>query len=279
MPASRRKPLAELHGSARDCQSRFPQVLRTDDRGPNHAKAPTDPSVARIPCAPPDALVPRRHCGARAHRAAAADARIRWQDRPDLQGFDAGLDPSHAPEGPGRCPEHPLDRARRRGLRALGELRRTHRDPNLDRLAGEGLRYTNFHTTALCSPSRGALLTGRNHHSIGLAAITEAATGYPGNYGNMPKSAATVAEVLKQNGYNTFAVGKWHLAPIPPTPRPVLSTAGPWEWGSRSSTASWAERPTSGHRSWSKTTSSSMRRAGGLSPDRRPGGSHHRLHP
>ena len=96
--------------------------------------------------------------------------------------------------------------------------------PNLDRLAGEGLRYTNFHTTALCSPSRGALLTGRNHHSIGLAAITEAATGYPGNYGNMPKSAATVAEVLKQNGYNTFAVGKWHLAPYT-----AYTAAGPFD--------------------------------------------------
>jgi arylsulfatase A-like enzyme len=61
-----------------------------------------------------------------------------------------------------------------------------------------------FHTTALCSPSRGALLTGRNYHAVGLAAITEAATGYPGSYGSIPKSAATVAEVLKQNGYNTI---------------------------------------------------------------------------
>lgn len=68
--------------------------------------------------------------------------------------------------------------------------------PNLDKLAATGLRYNNFHTTALCSPSRGALLTGRNHHAIGLAAITEAATGYPGNYGSIPKSAAFVSETL-----------------------------------------------------------------------------------
>ena len=85
--------------------------------------------------------------------------------------------------------------------------------PNLDRLASEGVRYTDFHTTALCSPTRAALLTGRNHHSVGLAAITEGATGFPSSFGSIPKSAATIAEVLKQNGYNTFAFGKWHLAP------------------------------------------------------------------
>lgn len=96
--------------------------------------------------------------------------------------------------------------------------------PNLDKLAGAGLRYNNFHTTALCSPSRGALLTGRNHHAIGLAAITEAATGFPGNYGSIPKSAATVAEVLKQNGYNTMAFGKWHLAPYT-----AYTAAGPFD--------------------------------------------------
>jgi len=96
--------------------------------------------------------------------------------------------------------------------------------PSLDRLAERGLRYSNFHTTALCSPSRGALLTGRNHHAIGLAAITEAATGYPGNYGNIPRSAATIAETLKQNGYSTMALGKWHLAPYT-----AYTAAGPFD--------------------------------------------------
>ena len=96
--------------------------------------------------------------------------------------------------------------------------------PNLDQLAAGGLRYNNFHTTALCSPSRAALLTGRNHHSVGLAAITEAATGFPGSYGSIPKSAATVAEVLKQNGYNTMALGKWHL-----TPYTAYTSAGPFD--------------------------------------------------
>jgi arylsulfatase A-like enzyme len=96
--------------------------------------------------------------------------------------------------------------------------------PNLEKLAAGGLRDNNFHTTALCSPSRGALLTGRNHHAIGLAAITEAATGYPGSYGSIPKSAATVVESLKQNGYNTMALGKWHL-----TPYTAYTSAGPFD--------------------------------------------------
>ena len=103
-------------------------------------------------------------------------------------------------------------------------LRRPVDTPNLDRLARGGLRYNNFHTTALCSPSRAVLLTGRNHHSVGLAAITEAATGFPGSYGSIPKSAATIAEVLKQNGYNTMAVGKWHL-----TPYTAYTAAGPFD--------------------------------------------------
>jgi arylsulfatase A-like enzyme len=96
--------------------------------------------------------------------------------------------------------------------------------PNIDALANTGLKYTNFHTTALCSPTRGALLTGRNHHAVGLAAITEAATGYPGNFGSIPKSAAFIPEVLKHNGYNTMAIGKWHLAPYT-----SYTAAGPFD--------------------------------------------------
>src|SRR4051812_10490546 len=69
--------------------------------------------------------------------------------------------------------------------------------PNLDRLAKNGLRYTRFHTTALCSPTRAALLTGRNHHSVGMGVITELADAYPGYSGQMPKSAAMVSEILR----------------------------------------------------------------------------------
>ncbi len=96
--------------------------------------------------------------------------------------------------------------------------------PHVERLAREGLRFNNFHTAGLCSPTRAALLTGRNHHSVGFAAIAEISSGFPGSNAYLPKSAATVAEVLKLNGYSTFAVGKWHL-----TPSAHVSAAGPFD--------------------------------------------------
>ena len=85
--------------------------------------------------------------------------------------------------------------------------------PTLDRLAKNGLRYTQFHTTALCSPTRAALLTGRNHHSNATGVIMELGTGFPGYNSLMPKSCGTFAEVLKQNGYNTAWYGKNHNVP------------------------------------------------------------------
>jgi len=83
----------------------------------------------------------------------------------------------------------------------------------MDRLAKEGLRYTQFHTTALCSPTRAALLSGRNHHSAATGVIMEAGTGFPGYNTLMPKSAGTFAEILKQNGWNTSWYGKNHNVP------------------------------------------------------------------
>ncbi|MDD2836915.1 MAG: sulfatase-like hydrolase/transferase, partial [Methanothrix sp.] len=83
--------------------------------------------------------------------------------------------------------------------------------PNIDRLAEGGLRYSNFHTTALCSPSRACFMTGRNHHSAGIGALTDMSVGYPGYNGNLSKNTATLAEMLQAVGYNTFALGKWHL--------------------------------------------------------------------
>ena len=80
--------------------------------------------------------------------------------------------------------------------------------PTLDRLADNGLRYNNFHTTALCSPTRVALLTGRNHHTNNAGAIMEVATAFPGNTGVRPKSVAPLAEMLRLNGYSTAAFGK-----------------------------------------------------------------------
>ncbi len=82
--------------------------------------------------------------------------------------------------------------------------------PTMDKLAGEGLRYNNFHTTALCSPTRMALKTGRNHHTGNTGSIMETATAYPGNTGQLPNSVAPLAEMLRLNGYSTAAFGKWH---------------------------------------------------------------------
>jgi arylsulfatase len=85
--------------------------------------------------------------------------------------------------------------------------------PTLDRLAQDGLRFNQFHTTALCSPTRAALITGRNHHTNATGVIMEFGTGYPGYNTLMPKSSGTIAEVLKQNGYNTSWFGKNHNVP------------------------------------------------------------------
>jgi arylsulfatase len=82
--------------------------------------------------------------------------------------------------------------------------------PTLDELAGGGLRFNNFHTTALCSPTRNALKTGRNHHTTNTGSIMETATAFPGNTGQIPNSVAPLAEMLRLNGYSTAAFGKWH---------------------------------------------------------------------
>lgn len=86
--------------------------------------------------------------------------------------------------------------------------------PNAERLAADGLRFTRFHTTALCSPTRQALLTGRNHHSVGMGNITELATGLPGFTSIRPKAAAPIAMTLKLNGYSTAQFGKCHEVPV-----------------------------------------------------------------
>jgi len=96
--------------------------------------------------------------------------------------------------------------------------------PNLDALAANGLRFNNMHTTALCSPSRSCMLNGRNHHSNGLACITEGSMGYPGSNGIIPFENGFLSEILLQHGYNTYAIGKWHLTPAEQT-----SAAGPYD--------------------------------------------------
>ncbi|MFC2030656.1 arylsulfatase [Chloroflexota bacterium] len=96
--------------------------------------------------------------------------------------------------------------------------------PNLDSLAEGGVRYSNMHTTALCSPTRTCILTGRNHHSNNMACITEGSTGYLGYNANIPFENGFLPEMLLQHGYNTYAVGKWHLTPVD-----QVSAAGPYD--------------------------------------------------
>src|SRR5690348_2898879 len=101
--------------------------------------------------------------------------------------------------------------------------------PTLDRLAKGGLRYNEFHVTALCSPTRAALLTGRNHHMVNTGAVMDVATAFPGNTGVRPNSIAPLATILRYNGYSTAAFGKWHQ-----TPGWEVSPSGPTDrWPTR----------------------------------------------
>ena len=85
--------------------------------------------------------------------------------------------------------------------------------PNIDALAASGLRLSNFHTTALCSPTRSCLLTGRNHHSNGMGRVADLAMGFPGYSGEVPPENGFLSEVLRARGYSSYAIGKWHLTP------------------------------------------------------------------
>jgi len=96
--------------------------------------------------------------------------------------------------------------------------------PHIDALARRGLRYNRFHVTSICSSTRAALLSGRNHHAVGMGMTMETPMGFPGYTGRIPRSAALLPRILRDNGYNTMAVGKWHLCP-----RGEYSAAGPME--------------------------------------------------
>jgi arylsulfatase len=129
------------------------------------------------------------------------DARDSTPDWPKL---------ARAPEGAPNVLYIVLDDVGYGQLSPFGGLCHT---PNLDKLAANGLRYRNFHTTALCSPTRACLLTGRNHHSNAMAAIVEASTGYPGYHSFMPFENGMLSEILTAQGWAAYAVGKWHLTP------------------------------------------------------------------
>ena len=119
-------------------------------------------------------------------------------------------EPPRAPDGAPNVLFFVLDDVGYGQLSSFGGLVET---PVLDSVAANGLRYTNVHTTALCSPSRACIITGRNHHSMGLGTISETSTGYPGYNAILPFNKGMLSEMLLPKGYNTFCVGKWHLSP------------------------------------------------------------------
>src|SRR6202047_2439166 len=96
--------------------------------------------------------------------------------------------------------------------------------PTFDRLSSRGRRFANFHVTSLCSPTRACLLTGRNHHAVGMGFLADIPMGFPGYTCRIPPSAATLPRLLRDAGYSTMAVGKWHLLP-----RWERSAAGPFD--------------------------------------------------
>ncbi len=136
--------------------------------------------------------------------------------------------------------------------------------PALDRIAKAGLRYTQFHSTALCSPTRAALITGRNHHSVGSGVIGELSTGFPGYDSIIGPENATIGTILKENGYATSWFGKNHNTPgLSIQRRRAHSTNGHRGWASSISMASWAARPTSGRPTCSAITRRSFRGSAG----------------
>src|SRR5690606_32452879 len=96
--------------------------------------------------------------------------------------------------------------------------------PNIDRLAAKGIRYSNFHVTPMCSPTRASLLTGRNHHAAGVGYLADFDTGFDNARGAISPKTATLAEMLRGGGYGTYALGKWHL-----TPPAECSAVGPFD--------------------------------------------------
>ena len=125
---------------------------------------------------------------------------------PDWEPFE----PSKAPDGAPSVVYIVLDDV---GFSAMSSYGGPIETPNIDRIANDGVRYTQWHTTALCSPTRSCLLTGRNHTRNSMACITEAAIGFPNASGTIPPENGMLSEILGERGWNTYMVGKWHLCP------------------------------------------------------------------
>ncbi|MGB2634883.1 MAG: sulfatase-like hydrolase/transferase [Candidatus Acidiferrum sp.] len=129
--------------------------------------------------------------------------------------------------------------------------------PAFDLIAKNGLRYTNFNSTALCSPTRAALITGRNHHSVGFGVVSEQATGYPGYNSIIPKDKATIGTILKENGYSTAWFGKDHNTPAFAASRLDRLISGRWAWALITSMDSLVATPING----SRTSSATLRKS------------------
>ena len=129
--------------------------------------------------------------------------------------------PPHAPDGAPDVVVVLLDDV---GFAQFGCFGSDIETPTFDRLAAAGLRYTNFHVTPLCSPTRAALLTGRNPHSVGFGTIAERASAHPGYNAILPEDAAMLPAMLRPHGYTSMALGKWHLVPAYET-----GPAGPFD--------------------------------------------------
>ena len=131
----------------------------------------------------------------------------------DIRDSVPDWEPFVAPKAPAEAPQRRLHRVGRRGLRHDGLLRRPGAHPHDGPHRRPRRKYSNFHTTALCSPTRASLLTGRNATSNGMATIAEFSSGFPGISTRIPFENGFISEVLVENGYNTYCVGKWHLTP------------------------------------------------------------------
>jgi arylsulfatase A-like enzyme len=166
----------------------------------------------------------------------------------DIKDSVADWDPfiqDAAPEGAPNVVYVVLDDVGFAAMEPYGGLIET---PNIKRLAERGLTYTNFHTTALCSPTRSCLMTGRNHTTNGMAGITEITDGFPNANGHIPRECANIAEVLVEHGWNTYAIGKWHLTAEDETNLAASKKQWPLGRGSSGSTDFSAARPASGSR-------------------------------
>jgi arylsulfatase A-like enzyme len=138
----------------------------------------------------------------------------------------APFEPPKAPDGAPNVVYIVLDDV---GFSALSSYGGPIQTPNIDRIAADGVRYTQWHTTALCSPTRSCLLTGRNHTRNSMACITEAAVGFPNASGTIPPENGMLPEILGERGWNTYMVGKWHLCPT--IEMNVASTRRNWPSG------------------------------------------------